>query len=361
MGVRQETQVLELQRKKLTQELNGEKDKMRMIEQKLNQVKKIEGSVDEEQSEESDDESLPSSSRTNSELDARLSKLALLDKTQQEIDQISVATEKMHLNPVKFLQISNGNLKPSRSSKTDVDTLNSIGSENGSLSDSCFGSSSDLITNGKPKKIKLKTPKDPESSSGQSPADLMMSRPMSEESSMWDESESHDVRRRQNRTQQQRPLTRYLPIRNEHFDLRGHIESAGHQLDQCSHIFLSPDSCRGYLQKLSGNHQNTSAAVKSFRSKWNKRWFVFDRNKRALIYYTDKSESKAKGGVYFQSIEEVYVDHLNHVKSPNAKVTFCMKTTERTYFLMAPSPEAMRIWVDVIFTGAEGYQQFQQM
>ena len=161
--------------------------------------------------------------------------------------------------------------------------------------------------------------------------------------------------------QQQRPLTRYLPIRNEHFDLRGHIESAGHQLDQCSHIFLSPDSCRGYLQKLSGNHQNTSAAVKSFRSKWNKRWFVFDRNKRALIYYTDKSESKAKGGVYFQSIEEVYVDHLNHVKSPNAKVTFCMKTTERTYFLMAPSPEAMRIWVDVIFTGAEGYQQFQQM
>lgn len=25
---------------------------------------------------------------------------------------------------------------------------------------------------------------------------------------------------------------------------------------------------------------------------------------------------------------------------------------------MAPSAEAMRIWVDVIFTGAEGYQQF---
>ena len=161
--------------------------------------------------------------------------------------------------------------------------------------------------------------------------------------------------------QQQRPLTRYLPIRNEHFDLRAHIESAGHQLDQCSHVHLNPDSCRGYLQKLSGNHQNTSAAVKSFRSKWNKRWFVFDRNKRAIIYYTDKSETKAKGGVYFQSIEEVYVDHLNHVKSPNAKVTFCMKTTERTYFLMAPSPEAMRIWVDVIFTGAEGYQQFQQL
>ena len=70
-SVRQETQVLELQRKKLTQELTGEKDKMRVIEQKLNQVRKIEGSVDEELSEESDDESLPSSCRTNSELDAR--------------------------------------------------------------------------------------------------------------------------------------------------------------------------------------------------------------------------------------------------------------------------------------------------
>lgn len=49
--------------------------------------------------------------------------------------------------------------------------------------------------------FQLKTPKDPESSSGQSPADLMMSRPMSEESSMWDESETHDVRRRHNRNQ----------------------------------------------------------------------------------------------------------------------------------------------------------------
>merc|ERR1712008_310860 len=143
-------------------------------------------------------------------------------------------------------------------------------------------------------------------------------------------------RRRHNKIQQQRPLTRYLPIRNENFDLRAHIESAGHQTDLCSQVILTPDACRGYLHKLSGNHQNTSAAVKSFRSKWNKRWFVFDRHKRAIIYYSDKSETKAKGGVYFQSIEEVYVDHLNHVKAPNSKVTFCMKTTERTYFFLEP-------------------------
>ena len=44
----------------------------------------------------------------------------------------------------------------------------------------------------------------------------------------------------------------------------------------------------------------------------------------------------------FQAIEDVYVDHLNAVKGPNAKVTFCVKTAERTFYLMAPSPEAMR-------------------
>nr|CAD7589717.1 unnamed protein product [Timema genevievae] len=59
------------------------------------------------------------------------------------------------------------------------------------------------------------------------------------------------------------------------------------------------------------------------------------------------------------AIEEVYVDHLNSVKSPNPQLTFVMKTNERTFHLMAPSPEAMRIWVDVVFTGAEGYQEFE--
>lgn len=63
--------------------------------------------------------------------------------------------------------------------------------------------------------------------------------------------------------------------------------------------------------------------------------------------------------LFLQAIEEVYVDHLHSVKSPNPKLTFCVKTYERTFHLMAPSPEAMRIWIDIIFTGAEGYQEFQ--
>lgn len=61
----------------------------------------------------------------------------------------------------------------------------------------------------------------------------------------------------------------------------------------------------------------------------------------------------------FQSIEEVYVDHLHNTKSSSAqKLTFCVKTHERVFHLMAPSSEAMRIWIDVIFTGAEAYHEF---
>jgi len=392
-NVRKETEHLEHQRKQLTSTLNKEKETLKVLEEKLSEVKKHQsatgnpdellrdggrsknlGGLDFIGETESEDESLNEQLELNSELDARLSRLALLDQTQQEIDQISVATESMlQQSPGKFYRISTHNLKlpPQTHGNINFDTLNSIGSETGSLSDihteSFYGSSTDMMTNGKltvkSNTGKLKTPKDPEStaSSGNSPDLTIMSRPMSEESSVWDDNESTaEVRRRHNKIQQ-RPLTRYLPIRNENFDLRAHIESAGHQTDLCSQVILTPDACRGYLHKLSGNHQNTSAAVKSFRSKWNKRWFVFDRHKRAIIYYSDKSETKAKGGVYFQSIEEVYVDHLNHVKAPNSKVTFCMKTTERTYFFMAPSPESMRIWVDVIFTGAEGYQEFQQL
>lgn len=146
---------------------------------------------------------------------------------------------------------------------------------------------------------------------------------------------------------QARPLTRYLPVRGKEFDLKNHIESAGHHLDDCPHLVVTSTNCRGWLQKM-GNKFKT----------WHRRWFVFDRNKRSLIYYTDKNESKPRGGIYFQAIEEVYVDHLRTVKSPNPKLTFCVKTCDRTYYMVAPTPEAMRIWIDVIFTGAEGYQQF---
>ncbi|XP_036179997.1 pleckstrin homology-like domain family B member 1 isoform X6 [Myotis myotis] len=145
-----------------------------------------------------------------------------------------------------------------------------------------------------------------------------------------------------------RPLTRYLPIRKEDFDLKTHIESSGHGVDTCLHVVLSSKVCRGYLVKMGGK-------IKS----WKKRWFVFDRLKRTLSYYVDKHETKLKGVIYFQAIEEVYYDHLRSAaKSPNPALTFCVKTHDRLYYMVAPSAEAMRIWMDVIVTGAEGYTQF---
>ncbi|KAJ8368237.1 hypothetical protein SKAU_G00082650 [Synaphobranchus kaupii] len=157
-----------------------------------------------------------------------------------------------------------------------------------------------------------------------------------------------EVKMRAKNFSQARPMTRYLPIRKEEFDLRSHIESSGHNVDICYQVILTEKMCKGYLVKMGGK-------IKS----WKKRWFVFDRLRRTFSYYVDKHETKLKGVIYFQAIEEVYYDHLRSAtKSPNPSLTFCVKTHDRLYYMVAPSPEAMRIWMDVIVTGAEGYTQF---
>lgn len=63
-------------------------------------------------------------------------------------------------------------------------------------------------------------------------------------------------------------------MRKDDFDLRAHIESAGHNADTCFHLSISEKTCRGYLIKMGGK-------IKT----WKKRWFVFDRNRRTLSYY----------------------------------------------------------------------------
>ncbi|XP_030602716.1 pleckstrin homology-like domain family B member 1 isoform X4 [Archocentrus centrarchus] len=157
-----------------------------------------------------------------------------------------------------------------------------------------------------------------------------------------------EVKMREKQFSQARPMTRYLPNRKEEFDLRAHVESCGHNIDTCPFVILSEKMCKGHLVKMGGK----------FKS-WKKRWFVFDRLKRNFCYYVDKHETKLKGLIYFQAIEEVYYDHLRSAtKSPNPSLTFCVKTHDRLYYMVAPSPEAMRIWMDVIVTGAEGYTQF---
>ncbi|EAW57191.1 pleckstrin homology-like domain, family B, member 3, isoform CRA_a [Homo sapiens] len=126
-------------------------------------------------------------------------------------------------------------------------------------------------------------------------------------------------------------------------DLRQHLEGWGHNPENCPHVQVSGCCCRGPLVKMGGR-------IKT----WRKRWFCFDRQARRLAYYADKEETKLKGVIYFQAIEEVYYDHLRCAfKSPNPRLTFCVKTYERLFYMVAPSPEAMRIWMDVIVTAAD--------
>ncbi|KAI8130735.1 hypothetical protein FF38_12768 [Lucilia cuprina] len=141
----------------------------------------------------------------------------------------------------------------------------------------------------------------------------------------------------------QRPLTRYLPIFSPDLDLRQHIESAGHQIALCPHVFVDSNSCRGYLHKLGATFHG-----------WSKRWFVLDRQRNAFIYYSDKLERKPRGGAYFSTIDEVYLDHLNISKSGRPHCTFIVKTKKRSYQLQAASDAAARIWIDAIITGAQG-------
>ncbi|XP_059986436.1 pleckstrin homology-like domain family B member 3 isoform X4 [Lagenorhynchus albirostris] len=126
-------------------------------------------------------------------------------------------------------------------------------------------------------------------------------------------------------------------------DLRQHLQHWGHNPESCPHVRVSGGYCRGPLVKMGGR-------IKT----WRKRWFCFDRQARRLAYYTDKEQTKLKGVIYFQAIEEVYYDHLRCAfKSPNPRLTFCVKTYERLFYMAAPSPEAMRIWMDVIVTAAD--------
>uniref|UniRef100_A0A9L0S1D3 Pleckstrin homology like domain family B member 3 n=1 Tax=Equus caballus TaxID=9796 RepID=A0A9L0S1D3_HORSE len=139
------------------------------------------------------------------------------------------------------------------------------------------------------------------------------------------------------------PTTPPHPPGPKVLDLRQHLERWGHNPENCPHVGVSGGCCRGPLVKMGGR-------IKT----WRKRWFCFDRQARRLAYYADKEETKLKGVIYFQAIEEVYYDHLRCAfKSPNPRLTFCVKTYERLFYMVAPSPEAMRIWMDVIVTAAD--------
>ncbi|KAG1958863.1 pleckstriny-like domain family B [Pimephales promelas] len=125
-----------------------------------------------------------------------------------------------------------------------------------------------------------------------------------------------EVKMREKQCSQARPMTRYLPIRKEEFDLRSHVESSGHCVDTCPFVIVTEKMCKGHLVKMGGK-------IKS----WKKRWFVFDRLKRTFSYYIDKHETKLKGVIYFQAIEEVYYDHLRSATKVTSERMPCFFNT----------------------------------
>ncbi|XP_054039589.1 LOW QUALITY PROTEIN: pleckstrin homology-like domain family B member 3 [Rissa tridactyla] len=123
-------------------------------------------------------------------------------------------------------------------------------------------------------------------------------------------------------------------------DLAGALRARGHAPEGCRGLRVAGGGCRGPLTKRGGR-------IKT----WRRRWFHLDPQRRVLAYYGDKEETKLKGVIYFQAIEEVYYDHGQVAcKSPNPRLTFCLKTYDRLFCLVAPTAEAMRIWMDAVLT-----------
>ncbi|XP_026172659.1 pleckstrin homology-like domain family B member 3 isoform X4 [Mastacembelus armatus] len=145
------------------------------------------------------------------------------------------------------------------------------------------------------------------------------------------------------------PQQHSLPLfLSPNFDLRAHVESLGHGVAGCTDLRLTPRRCAGFLTKRGGR-------VKT----WKKRWFLFDMDHRRLAYYTDCDERKLKGVIYFQAIEEVYYDHLRTAtSSPRPSLTFCVKTYDRLFFLVASNAVSMRIWMDVIVTATDEHSRY---
>ena len=75
---------------------------------------------------------------------------------------------------------------------------------------------------------------------------------------------------------------------------------------------------------------------------------------KALVYYKDQSKKEPRAIIYFQAIQEVFVDHESEGKNNSLKSSFCVKTPLKTYTLAADNALTMSVWIDVLLTGREG-------
>ena len=151
------------------------------------------------------------------------------------------------------------------------------------------------------------------------------------------------------------------------------ISSLGHNIDSFSgQVNLTCCTCSGYLWKLCSN------------KKWKKRFFHFDRYHKKLFYYETEEDfkrvKKPRATITFTEIRDVGVDRtrssqrfpeltpainvttkkrisfsLLGKKPSESRFVFVVETLERKFVLSTSSWELMRLWIDVIFTGAESY------
>lgn len=86
------------------------------------------------------------------------------------------------------------------------------------------------------------------------------------------------------------------------------------------------------------------------RAKWRRRWFVLRPSGQVpqqyvLEYYTDQSYRKLKGTIDLDQCDQVDAELEVVTKS---KYMFDIKTSKRTYYLVADSEAVMNKWVDCI-------------
>ncbi|XP_055333470.1 pleckstrin homology-like domain family B member 1 [Paramacrobiotus metropolitanus] len=122
-------------------------------------------------------------------------------------------------------------------------------------------------------------------------------------------------------------------IHSSEFNLRGYLESTGVNVDASkSYVRVEDSTIRGYLQKLSHRWKV-----------WNRRWFVLDWRAGTLIYYKTNKEHGSAQVIPFRHIMGVSTD-----SSSRSEPKFCLKTTQKSYVLMAPTAEVLRIWLDFL-------------
>ncbi|XP_015373412.1 PREDICTED: ubiquitin carboxyl-terminal hydrolase 36 [Diuraphis noxia] len=122
----------------------------------------------------------------------------------------------------------------------------------------------------------------------------------------------------------------------------------------------------GWLARREELHRDRAAAVavrraRRARAEWLRAQLdqlrsVGDDQLRALRADINAATLSIQQVFQAHDIQEVYVDHTNSTKGQGC--AFVVKTAQRTFYLSAATGQAVRVWVDVIFTGAEGYREY---